>query len=97
MACGLPAIVSDAVGCAADLIEEGRTGFTFPVRDCAQLARRLESLADMKKSGHDFAPALAEKLRAYSAEAAVRGTVRAMKMIRRGQRQHRTTDNKTTS
>jgi glycosyltransferase involved in cell wall biosynthesis len=28
MACGVPAIVSDAVGCGPDLITEGKTGFT---------------------------------------------------------------------
>jgi glycosyltransferase involved in cell wall biosynthesis len=81
MACGLPAIVSGAVGCAADLIEEGRTGFTFLVGDCRLLARRIESLAVLKRSGHDFAPALAEKLCAYSVEAAVRGTVLAVETL----------------
>jgi glycosyltransferase involved in cell wall biosynthesis len=81
MACGLPAIVSDAVGCAPDLIEEGRTGFTFPVGDCAQLALRLESLAEMKMRRHDFARALAEKMGYYSVAAAVSGTVRAARAL----------------
>ena len=31
MACGLPAVVSDAVGCGPDLIEEGQTGAVFPL------------------------------------------------------------------
>ncbi|MDO8704743.1 MAG: glycosyltransferase family 4 protein, partial [Sulfuricaulis sp.] len=30
MACGLPCIVSDACGAAADMILEGKTGFTYP-------------------------------------------------------------------
>jgi glycosyltransferase involved in cell wall biosynthesis len=97
MACSLPAIVSDAAGCAPDLIDDGKTGFTYPVGDCAQLARRLESLAELKTGGHDFGPALAEKMRAYSVNAAVEGTVRAMEMIKRRQRDHGTTDNEGTT
>jgi glycosyltransferase involved in cell wall biosynthesis len=81
MACGLPAIVSDAVGCAPDLIEEGKTGFTYPVGDVDALAGRLAALAEMKLAGHDFAPALAEKMRVYSVEAAVRGTVEAVQKL----------------
>lgn len=83
MACGVPAIVSDAVGCAPDLIEEGKTGFTFSVGDCAQLARRLKTLAELKEGGHDFRPDLATKLRDYSVEAAVRGTLEATRTILR--------------
>ena len=45
MACGLPAIVSHAVGCAPDLILDGRTGHTFPSGDVQALGRRLDALA----------------------------------------------------
>ncbi len=45
MACGLPAIVSDKVGCGADLIMENRTGFTFPCGDIAALVRLLNCYA----------------------------------------------------
>jgi glycosyltransferase involved in cell wall biosynthesis len=82
MACGLPAIVSDAVGCAPDLINEGKTGFTFPLGDVAALTEKLAAFARMKRAGHDFAPALAEKMRRYSVEAAVRGTVEAVKKLK---------------
>ncbi len=44
MACGLPAVVSDAVGCGPDLIEEGRTGMIFPLGDVAALARAIEAV-----------------------------------------------------
>src|SRR5690606_29797429 len=44
MACGLPAIVSDAVGCADDLIDAD-TGLTVPVGDTAALARALLVMA----------------------------------------------------
>ena len=52
MACGTPAIVSNAVGCAPDMIDEGKTGFTFPAGDADALAERLAKLAQMKHSGH---------------------------------------------
>lgn len=38
MACGLPAVVSDAVGCGPDLVEEGATGAVFPLGDVVGLA-----------------------------------------------------------
>jgi glycosyltransferase involved in cell wall biosynthesis len=83
MACGVPAIVSDAVGCAPDLIEEGKTGFIFSVGDCGQLARQVKTLAELKERGHDFRPVLASKLRDYSVEAAVRGTLKAIGALAR--------------
>lgn len=81
MACGLPAIVSDAVGCGPDLIEEGRTGFTFPVGQASALATRLAILAELKTAGHDFAPALEGKLQTYSLEKAVSGTLLAAEQL----------------
>ncbi len=81
MACGLPAIVSVAVGCAPDLIEGGRTGFAFPVADVTALAGRLMALGEMKLAGYDFTPALEEKMRAYSLEEAVKGTVEAVRKL----------------
>ena len=81
MACGIPAIVSDAVGCAPDLIDEGETGFTFSVGEYVQLAQRLETLAELKEREHDFHSDLASKLRDYSVDAAVRGTLNAIRPL----------------
>lgn len=44
MACGIPAIVSDVVGCGPDLIDPGQTGATFPLGDVAALASAIESV-----------------------------------------------------
>lgn len=41
MACGLPAVVSDQVGCAVDLVHAGETGAVFPCGDVTALARLL--------------------------------------------------------
>lgn len=54
MACGLPAIVSDRVGCHPDLIKAGQTGEVFPFGDCPTLAalmsdysKQVEKLREM--------------------------------------------------
>lgn len=46
MICGLPVIASNAVGAAFDLIDEGITGFTYPVGDIAELTKKLNTLLD---------------------------------------------------
>ena len=45
MAAGLPVIVSDRCGCATDLVEDGRNGFTFPADDPDRLASVLTRVA----------------------------------------------------
>ncbi len=42
MASGLPAIVSDHVGCAPDLVIEGKTGFIYPLGDVKKLAEIMK-------------------------------------------------------
>jgi glycosyltransferase involved in cell wall biosynthesis len=44
MACGVPVIASDAVGAAADLLDDGVTGFRFPSEDHDALRARLIQL-----------------------------------------------------
>jgi glycosyltransferase involved in cell wall biosynthesis len=41
MACGLPVIVSDTVGCADDLLVHGKNGFIFPKGDLAALEESM--------------------------------------------------------
>jgi glycosyltransferase involved in cell wall biosynthesis len=45
MACGLPAVVSDLVGCREDLIVEGETGLSYPCGDSSALASCLARMA----------------------------------------------------
>ena len=81
MASGLPAVVSDAVGCAPDMIEEGGTGFTFPVGDAEALADRLARIRRLRQDGWDFTTALATKTLHYSVAAAVNGTLTAVEAL----------------
>jgi glycosyltransferase involved in cell wall biosynthesis len=82
MACGRPAIVSDRVGCAADLVENGVTGLTFPFGDAQALAQRLlhaaaepARLAAMGQRAHERVMAR------YTVQACVDGTVRAVNAV----------------
>lgn len=42
MACGLPVIVSDKVGCAIDLIDEGKNGYIFKSNNQTELSNRMQ-------------------------------------------------------
>jgi glycosyltransferase involved in cell wall biosynthesis len=83
MACGLPAIVSNAAGCLPDMIEEDRTGYSFPFGDAKALTDRLRRVADKTKWGHDWRPALEAKLTTYSVETAIAGTMDAINALAR--------------
>lgn len=82
MASGIPAIVSDAVGCAPDLIVNGITGFQFPTGDIETFADRLEQTRIMKSAGHDWTVAVGCKIHKYSVNAAVIGTLDAVSAVR---------------
>ena len=47
MASGLPVLVSERCGCASDLVEEGKNGFTFNPFDIGEMAGRMLEVATM--------------------------------------------------
>ena len=73
MACGLPCVVSDRVGCAPDLVESGHTGEVFPFGDPAELARAVERV----RSGESRAEACRERVHNFSFDAATEGLLAA--------------------
>lgn len=75
MACGVPAVVSEAVGCAPDLVESGVTGATFADGDVAACARALESVLAL--DGATVRRRLAERMATYSPARAADGIVEA--------------------
>lgn len=82
MACGLPAIVSDHVGCAQDLVIEGMTGLTFPHGDIEALADRMLALARSKVERDAMGQAASKLVReTYSIEQAVAQTRRAIDLV----------------
>jgi glycosyltransferase involved in cell wall biosynthesis len=53
MAAGLPVLVSNRCGCAPDLVEDGRNGFTFDPYDTEELARlmlRMSTMSDAERA-----------------------------------------------
>ena len=77
MSCGLPAVVSDGVGCAPDLIEAGRTGYVHPVGEIAALAEALAKAIPLRQHPEP----LAAKMKTYSCSAAVEGTMAALEAL----------------
>lgn len=76
MATGLPAVVTDKVGCAPDLVVAGATGECVPAGDVAAIAAALERI----RSGRgrvDFAANCRARVQACSLEMATNGLVAA--------------------
>ena len=82
MACGLPAIVSDAAGCAPDLIDEGRTGFTYPCGDIRRLADFMARIAaESPAARRALGRQAADRIAAFSPHAAAAGVINAMNAL----------------
>jgi glycosyltransferase involved in cell wall biosynthesis len=75
-AAGLPAIVSQDVGCAPDLINES-TGVIVPTGDIEAITSALDAVRTRIAQGEDFAPACRSQAAAYSFERATDGLLRA--------------------
>ncbi len=79
MASGLPAIVSDGVGSGPDLIEEGRTGYSYPLGNIDALVRCIRTVRNQHAADPDvFQVPLREKIAGYSKERATDGLERAL-------------------
>jgi len=82
MACGLPAIVSSAAGCAPDLIEDGATGYTFPCGNVPALSERLALLArELQARRGDIVRSVRSRIAGYSCSAAVEATLGALERV----------------
>jgi len=87
MSCSRPAVVSDAVGCAPDLIHEGRTGAVFPMGDVEALAKILVCFAKNPKRQRTMGECALAALSPYSLEAAVQGVINAVTAVTLERRQ----------
>jgi glycosyltransferase involved in cell wall biosynthesis len=82
MACGLPAIVSDGVGCATDLVVPGETGFVYPAGDAPQLWDRMLRLVDLlDRDRSAFDAAVRSRISRYACDDAVAGTLSALEFV----------------
>jgi glycosyltransferase involved in cell wall biosynthesis len=81
LATGLPCVVSNAVGCAPDLIRDGETGYVCPLDDIDALATALANVRHRKAARHDWGPACRALVKAYSYDAMTAGVVRASRSV----------------
>jgi len=81
MACGLPAVVSDRVGCHPDLVLPGRTGEVFPFGDAGALAALMVEFAADHEASQRLGRAARAHVATYSVENVVRGTLQALRCV----------------
>ncbi len=83
MASGIPAVVSDQVGCREDLVVDGETGFSFRTGDARGLAACLATLAADPIRSAAMGEAARDRVVAdYSIDRAVEGTLAALDAVR---------------
>jgi glycosyltransferase involved in cell wall biosynthesis len=81
MACGTPAAVSDAVGCAGDLIRP-YTGEVFPAGDVGALAQAMAHIVALRRSTAETVRSeLARMAEMFSAVAAAEATAAAIEAV----------------
>jgi glycosyltransferase involved in cell wall biosynthesis len=81
MASGLPAIVSDRVGCGPDLVQRGETGEVFACGAVTQLTSILARLADDSSLLSRLGTRAQRLVQRYSPAEAVKGTVAAVQSV----------------
>jgi glycosyltransferase involved in cell wall biosynthesis len=81
MSMGVPAIVSDMVGCGPDLVEDGRTGYIFKVGDVDGLARALEKVASDAGHLRQLKQAALERIEGFSLDRTVEGYLNAIQTV----------------
>ena len=81
MSCGLPVIVTNVAGCAADLVEDGWNGFVVSPGNSAQLAEAMARIAGDSAPRAEMAFRSRERIAAYSPEAWAEGLVKAVEYV----------------
>ncbi|MBB3206296.1 glycosyltransferase involved in cell wall biosynthesis [Rhodopirellula rubra] len=78
MACGLPAIVSNRVGCAEDLIVPDETGWVFPFGDWPELIACMEHASQNVGRVRAMRTACIERIKGFTPQIAADGIVQAV-------------------
>jgi glycosyltransferase involved in cell wall biosynthesis len=81
MVCGLPALVSDRVGCGPDLVLDGVTGRIFPFGNVSELARRMVEIAANPAGLRAMGEKARDHIGQYTVEKAIEGTIRAIDAV----------------
>jgi glycosyltransferase involved in cell wall biosynthesis len=78
MACGLPAIVSELVGCASDLVIPGQTGAVFSFGEWNELSSLMVKLAELPEDLQIMGVRAKARVSDYSPETAAQGVLNAV-------------------
>ena len=81
MASGLPAVVSDQVGCGPDLVVRGETGEVFTCGSVSELASILVRLGDTPSTLFNLGVRAHRLVQRYSPAEAVKGTMAAVEYV----------------
>jgi len=81
MACSLPAIVSDRVGCAPDLIRNGQTGYVFSFGNAEELSSLMCGMAEDRQNAAHMGEQARRHIQQFSVGKAVDGTIRALRAV----------------
>ena len=81
MACGLPAVTSDRVGCAPDLVLPGRTGYVVRTGDVEELALAMLATAHHASDRRRMGREARQHVKSYDITCAVRGVIRAVGLL----------------
>ncbi len=78
MCFGLPVIVSDMVGCGADLVRHGENGFIFPLGNSMKMGEYLSDILNNEEGRQKFGKRSREIIENYSHERDVEGIREAL-------------------
>jgi glycosyltransferase involved in cell wall biosynthesis len=76
-----PVVVSDDVGCAPDLIEDGVNGCVFPVGDVGALERALRRILDTRGAADAMGKCAFERIQSWSFEEDIHGLRKALASV----------------
>jgi len=80
---GLPVLVASNIGCHGDLVERGRTGYTFEDNDARDLAGKMDLLANQPADAAALGAAGHDLIQQYTTEAAALGIAEALRAVTR--------------
>jgi glycosyltransferase involved in cell wall biosynthesis len=81
LAAGLPAVVSDEVGCAPDLVKSRETGAVFARGNIGELGSALDAIRNRTAAGHDWSPACRALAAQHDFSTMTAGLVRACRSV----------------
>jgi glycosyltransferase involved in cell wall biosynthesis len=81
LATGLPCVVSDAVGCAPDLIRDGESGYVYPLGNVEALAAAFAKVRWRKAEEYDWRPQCRRIVAEFSYDTMTAGLVRACRTV----------------